>query len=164
MKNTIIIGVLAITALALIALMSTGANTPTPNNTTPTEDVIAQATIYKSPSCDCCSGYAAHLRDEGYGVDVVPTRDMSVVKAEHGIPYEVESCHTMEIAGYVVEGHVPEVAVNKLITEQPDITGIGMAGMPSGSPGMPGPQNAPFVVYEINHNGTQGEVYMTISN
>ncbi len=68
----------------------------------------------------------------------------------------------MEVAGYVVEGHIPEAAIQKLLTEKPDIKGIGMAGMPSGSPGMPGPKNAEFVIYEITHEGERGSVFMRI--
>ena len=120
------------------------------------------ATIYKSPTCGCCGVYTSYMKGEGYDVVSENVADMSVIKKELGVPYELESCHTMEVGGYVVEGHVPEEAVQKLLTERPDIKGIGMAGMPSGSPGMPGPKNEPFEIYEINHDGTVGEMFMTI--
>jgi len=67
-----------------------------------------------------------------------------------------------KIDGYVVEGHIPEEAVQKLLAEKPDIKGIGMAGMPSGSPGMPGPKTSDFVIYEITHEGTKGNIFITI--
>lgn len=120
------------------------------------------ATIFKSPSCGCCGQYAAYLEDRKYAVKVEKTTAMDSVKEQYDVPYELQSCHTMEIDGYVVEGHVPEEAVAKLLSERPDIKGIGMAGMPSGSPGMPGPKNDDFVIYEITHEGTQGDVFMTI--
>lgn len=120
------------------------------------------ATVYKSPTCGCCGVYASYLKKEGYEVDVENTQDMSAIKQRFGVPYELESCHTMEIDGYVVEGHIPEAVVHKLLTERPDIKGIGMQGMPSGSPGMPGPKNDDFIIYEINHDGTQGDIFETI--
>ena len=50
--------------------------------------------------------------------------------------------------------------INKLLTEKPQIQGIALPGMPSGSPGMPGPKAGPFVIYTLG--GAEGEVYMTI--
>lgn len=125
-------------------------------------EVLANATLYKSPSCSCCGQYTMYLREEGYGIDVENIKDMTVIKERYGVPYELESCHTMEVEGYVVEGHVPEEAVQKLLAERPDIKGIGMPGMPSGSPGMPGPKTTNFVIYEITHDGEKGNVFMTI--
>jgi len=120
------------------------------------------ATIYKSPSCRCCGQYAVYLEKKGIGVDIEEVADTKAIKQQYGVPYELESCHTMEVDGYVVEGHIPEEAVQKLLAEEADIKGIGMAGMPSGSPGMSGPKTSSFVIYEINHDGTKGNVFMTI--
>ena len=39
-------------------------------------------------------------------------------------------------------------AIEKLLQEKPEIDGIGLPGMPSGVPGMPGPKRAPFDVYQ----------------
>lgn len=120
------------------------------------------AVMYKSPSCTCCLQYASYLKKLGYGVHIEGIEDMSEIKSRFGVPYELESCHTMELEGYIIEGHVPEEAIQKLLTERPDIKGIGLAGMPSGSPGMPGSKTASFVIYEITRDGTKGEVFMTI--
>ena len=38
--------------------------------------------------------------------------------------------------GYVIEGHVPPEDIWRLLRERPAIAGIGVAGMPVGSPGM----------------------------
>ena len=97
----------------------------------------------------------------GYTVDVQQTADMTSVKEVLGVPYELESCHTSEIGDYIIEGHVPEEAIDKLLVERPDIKGIGMAGMPSGSPGMPGPKET-FEIYTITHEGTKGELFITL--
>jgi hypothetical protein len=98
----------------------------------------------------------------GYNVEVHDTEDLSSIKTALKVPPEVESCHTMEIAGYVVEGHVPEEAIQKLLSEKPDIRGIGMGGMPQGSPGMPGPKTSDFLIMRINNDGTRGGVFVTL--
>ena len=40
-------------------------------------------------------------------------------------------------------------AIKKLLEERPGIDGIALPGIPSGSPGMPGPKRAPFTIYQI---------------
>lgn len=105
------------------------------------------AILYKNPACGCCLNYVAHLERAGLRVVVQNTDDVDVVKLVYGVPDELASCHTMLIGGYVVEGHVPVAAVVRLLSERPDITGIALAGMPAGSPGMAGPQTEPFTVY-----------------
>lgn len=104
---------------------------------------------------------AEHLTEKGYEVTTEDTNELIAVKERFGIPSSLESCHTMIIDGYVVEGHVPEEAVRKLLAERPEINGIGMAGMPSGSPGMPGPKET-FEIYEINTDGTKGDLFMIL--
>jgi len=118
-------------------------------------------TVYKSASCGCCREWSSYMEDFGYSVENINTQDLSAVKEEHGVPYELESCHTAIVGDYVVEGHIPNEAVQKLLSENPDIKGIGMAGMPSGSPGMPGPKED-FMIYEINHDGTKGDMFMRL--
>ncbi len=110
----------------------------------------SEAVLYKDPECGCCSGYVAHLRAAGYGVDVVNTDDIVAVKERHGVPDEMYSCHTMVIGNYVVEGHVPLAALDRLLSEVPEIAGIGLAGMPAGSPGMGGPKTEAFVIEVIS--------------
>lgn len=112
-------------------------------------DQMPAAEIYKHPLCGCCGAYADLARQEGYGVTVVETEDLSPLKRQMGIPEEMESCHTMLVDGYVVEGHVPFSVVDRLLEERPDIKGIALPGMPSGSPGMNGAKIAPFTVYQL---------------
>ncbi len=40
-------------------------------------------------------------------------------KARLGVPAELTACHTGEIGGYVIEGHVPAVAIKRLLAEKP---------------------------------------------
>ncbi len=119
----------------------------------------AIATVYKSPTCGCCGGYIEELKRQGASVDVqvVSDADLAKIKIEHNIAPELHSCHTSIIDGYVVEGHVPIEAVAKLRTELPDIKGIALPGMPSGTPGMPGPK---FGSYEVQ--SLDGKEFMKI--
>ncbi len=110
-------------------------------------------TMYKSPTCGCCTKYVDELKELGVDVEVIVKEDMGSVKDEYGIPQDMRSCHTLEVGDYVVEGHMPVEAIEKLLTEMPDIDGIAMPGMPAGSPGMPGVKKNPFEVYQI----TDGE-------
>ena len=62
------------------------------------------------------------------------------------MPPETQSCHTVVIGDYVIEGHVPLGALVKLFTEKPAIAGIGLPGMPMGTPGMEGPKSETYNV------------------
>ncbi len=94
--------------------------------------------VTMTPWCGCCGEWADHMRAAGFDVTVVETDALDVAKQAAAIPTELYSCHTAEIAGYVVEGHVPVPAIDKLLAERPAIDGIALAGMPPGSPGMGG--------------------------
>ncbi len=108
-----------------------------------------KATVYKSPNCGCCVGYVKKLEDNGVEVEVVETEDMDSIKQQYDIPSDMQSCHTIVMGDYFIEGHVPLEAVEKLLTEKPNIDGIALPGMPSGTPGMPGVKRAPFSVYQL---------------
>jgi len=65
------------------------------------------------------------------------------------------ACHTAEVAGYVVEGHVPAGAIKRLLAERPDAKGLAVPGMPVGSPGMEVEGTAPET-YEVMLFGPAG--------
>lgn len=119
-----------------------------------------KAIVYKEPNCGCCNGYIEELKKQGFAVEVKPTKDMDSVKKQYGITEDKGSCHTTVIGNYFVEGHVPIAAVEKLLTEKPDIDGIGLPGMPIGTPGMPGAKQAPYDIYQ--KNGNDFSQYMTL--
>lgn len=108
-----------------------------------------QATLYKNPQCECCEGHAAHLRQNGYAVTVRATHDFALIKRMYGVPDSLVGCHTTVIGSYVVEGHVPAHVIDRLLAERPNIRGISLPGMPTGSPGMDGPKMGPLVTYVI---------------
>lgn len=92
--------------------------------------------VYKTPTCGCCSKWVDHLREKGFEVRTGDMRDLTEFKASHGVPRQLESCHTALVAGYVLEGHVPGADVQRLVEERPAIAGLAVPGMPIGSPGM----------------------------
>lgn len=117
-----------------------------------------EITIYKSSSCGCCEVYGSYFKREGNSnTDIVNAEDSDSIKRQFGVPSAMQSCHTTVIGDYFVEGHIPLEAVEKMMAERPDIAGIAMPGMPSGSPGMPGPKTGDFIIYAVNHDGSYGE-------
>jgi hypothetical protein len=94
--------------------------------------------VYRDPSCGCCESWSAYLRANGFAVTIISRTDMESVKARLKVPDSLISCHTAEIGGYVVEGHVPLAALRRLLDERPQVIGISAPGMPVGSPGMEG--------------------------
>jgi hypothetical protein len=111
--------------------------------------------VYKDPTCGCCSLWVEHLRKAGFTATVTDVEDMTAIKTKYGVPVQARSCHTALLGGYVVEGHVPSADVQRLLKERPAILGIGVAGMPVGSPGMEvtGMKPQPYDVLAFNKAG-----------
>jgi hypothetical protein len=103
-------------------------------------------TVWKDPDCGCCTGWVEHLRKNGFLVTVIETPDVQSVKVQRRVPPELASCHTAEIAGYTIEGHVPARAILRLLAEKPNARGLSVPGMPIGSPGMEGGKPEPYDV------------------
>jgi len=94
--------------------------------------------VHKDPNCGCCSGWVKHLEAAGFSVKVEDTNDLASIRSRLGVPASLNACHTAEIEGYIVEGHVPVAAIRKLLEERPTAAGVAVPGMPAGSPGMGG--------------------------
>lgn len=58
------------------------------------------------------------------------------MKLDAGVPAALTACHTARVDGYLIEGHVHEQDIRRLLTERPDALGLIVPGMPIGSPGM----------------------------
>lgn len=110
-------------------------------------------TVYRTEGCSCCTGFAKELEGTGAKVTVatITPTEMQELKRTNGIASEQESCHTSIVDGYVVEGHVPFVAIMQLIENRPNISGITLPGMPIGTPGMPGKQTEDYVVTTLEN-------------
>ena len=113
--------------------------------------------VHKDPYCGCCNDWIDHVSAAGFTVEAVDTPDMTAVKARLGVPATLASCHTAEVDGYVIEGHVPAAAIHQLLADRPDATGLSVPGMPVGSPGMeiPGHPDETYDVILFGPTGTR---------
>ena len=109
--------------------------------------------VYQNPACGCCGQWAAHLERAGFDVTVEKTAELNRIKEREGIGPEIAGCHTAMVDGYIVEGHVPIDAIERLLAERPDVVGIAVPGMPVGSLGMEGPNPQPYDVLTFDANG-----------
>ena len=112
--------------------------------------------VYKTSTCGCCHIWVEHLRSSGFTVRTTDVEDLSAIKARHGVPSKLQSCHTGVVDGYVVEGHVPAADIQKMLKERPKVAGLAVPGMPIGSPGMEvkGVTPQPFDVMAFEKSGT----------
>jgi hypothetical protein len=77
-----------------------------------------------------------HLEKNGFVTSAVNIANLDAIKSQFGVPSELATCHTAQVGGYVIEGHVPAAAIKRLLLERPNATGLGVPGMPAGAPGM----------------------------
>ncbi len=111
--------------------------------------------VYKHPSCGCCTKWAEYLDGQGFATEVRAVQDLPRIKQQAGVPEKLASCHTAEVGGYFIEGHVPAADIKRLLKEKPDIAGLTAPGMPVGSPGMEVPGRKPdhYKVYAVDRQG-----------
>lgn len=121
-------------------------------------DSLPAMTVYKSPSCGCCSKWVEHIESAGFTVKTRDLSDVTPKKNELGVPTRLRSCHTAKVGDYVVEGHVPAADVKRLLNERPEIAGLAVPGMPAGSPGMevPGRPAQPYQVVAFDEGQIRG--------
>ena len=119
-------------------------------------DALPVVLVHKSPTCGCCTGWVEHLRKAGFTVRVDDRDDLEPLKKRLGVPAGKGSCHTAEIGGLIVEGHVPADDIKRLLADRGDARGLVVPGMPLGSPGMevPGGRVQPYTVERINADGS----------
>mgnify|MGYP001765770857 CR=1 FL=1 len=136
-----LVGGLAVTAAPLVAT-ARAATRPTMR-------------VHRDPSCGCCEAWVAHVRRAGFDARIEIAADIDAVKSRLGVPDALASCHTAEIDGWLIEGHVPAEIIGRLLAERPAIRGLAVPGMPIGSPGMetPGMAPEPFRVIAFSGDG-----------
>lgn len=160
MKNTItaliVTGVIIAGAFMLTSPSDESQTAETESRLTKTAFAATKATVYKSPTCGCCEGHAKAMEGAGIEVKMIDTVDLVAVKDEHNIPLEMQACHTTILTQgdkeYVVEGHVPIEGIEALLEQRPDVAGITLPGMPSGTPGMPGPKTGPYEIMTLEES------------
>ncbi|MBL8882645.1 MAG: DUF411 domain-containing protein [Hyphomicrobium sp.] len=107
--------------------------------------------------CACCHAWARHLREAGHEVAVkeLAMGQLIKMKLDAGIPTALMACHTARVEGYLIEGHVPEREVRRLLDERPKALGLVVPGMPVGSPGMEaGNKREPYEVLLLKKDGS----------
>jgi len=122
--------------------------------------------VYKTESCGCCGKWVEHMEEAGFQAEVhnVSQEELSAMKTANGIGRDLASCHTAQIAGYLVEGHVPAEDLKRLLKEKPaDVKGIAVPGMPIGSPGME-MEGKPADEYEVVTFDEAGETEVFASH
>jgi len=103
-----------------------------------------------------------HLQAAGFSVETQNVEKYDDLQVHDKVPASVLSCHTAKVGKYTVEGHVPAAVIERLLREKPkDVAGIGVAGMPAGSPGM---ESRTPVAYKVMAWRPSGEtfVYATV--
>jgi len=114
-----------------------------------------EITVYKVPTCGCCTKWVDHLKENGFQVTVHDVESTDEYSARYGVPETARSCHIGVVAGYAVEGHVPAADILRLLKERPKAKGLAVPGMPVGSPGMDFPGGPPgeYTVVLIGEDG-----------
>lgn len=119
------------------------------------DENLKAITVYKSPTCGCCTMWEEHLTKAGFKVTSKKTDDMAAIRKQYNVPEKAQSCHTGIVGGYVIEGHVPATDVEKLLKTRPDVIGLAAPGMPPKSPGMQpeGEKPSGYDVLSFDKNG-----------
>lgn len=105
-------------------------------------------TVYKSATCGCCTSWIQHLQDNGFSVEAHDVSNLLPYKEKAKLGAGMGSCHTAFVDGYAIEGHVPATDIKRLLQEKPDVSGLTVPGMPTGSPGMEVPDK-PADAYQV---------------
>jgi len=112
--------------------------------------------VWKGPACGCCKDWIKHLEAHGFTVRSFDSGNTDA-RARLGVALDYGSCHTAQVGGYAIEGHVPAREILRLLRERPRAIGLAVPGMPVGSPGMDGPEyggrKAPYQVLLLGHDG-----------
>lgn len=117
-------------------------------------DALPTVEVYKSPSCGCCGKWVEHMKANGFKVVTHEMNDVTPHKQRLGVPVGMGSCHTAEVGGYLVEGHVPAADVKRLLAEKPKAKGLVSPGMPQSAPGMDMPGKQPYEILLVRQDGS----------
>jgi hypothetical protein len=117
-------------------------------------------TVYKDAGCGCCKAWISHMTGAGFVIDARDVPDISAIKRDMGVPSALGSCHTGVIGSVLIEGHVPAPVVLRFLAAQENPKtrvaawrGLAVPGMPTGSPGMEGPNPERYDVLAFGEQG-----------
>jgi len=153
-RGLVIAGVaVAVAAFAVAFGSRPGAAVSQPGAGAQAPGVKPQITVFKTPTCGCCSKWVEHLKDHGFDVVTQDMDDVTPVRVAKGVPAALTSCHTATVDDYVIEGHVPADLIHRLLKERPRVVGLAVPGMPAGAPGMEGPRQDPYRILTFDRAG-----------
>ena len=110
-------------------------------------------TVWKSATCGCCQKWVEYMENNGFKVVSNNVENVVRIKEKLGITNPaLHSCHTAEVDGYLIEGHVPASDVRRLLSERPNIAGLTAPGMPQMSPGMGSTTPKDYDVLQFSSN------------
>lgn len=158
MKNTYILVSLGAIVVGGVVAFSTLISAQTTEETAApvaaeSGDPSNQITIWRDPSCGCCDAYAEYLEANGYQVTRIDDRNFDKASISVGVPEKGLGCHLAKIEDYYVSGLVPVDILERLVTEQPEITGITLPGMPANAPGMARDKTGTLKTYAFGEGG-----------
>ena len=119
----------------------------------PSQQSSPLVTVFKTPTCGCCSKWVEHLKANGFTVKVQEVNDTSAYEKQYRVPRSMVSCHTAVVNGYTIEGHVPAAEIKRLLNERPKAIGLAVPGMPVGSPGMEAARSEAYSVFVFDESG-----------
>ena len=146
-KRSWLVMAAALTTVGATVSVVVSTQTPAPRPARPS------VTVYKSPTCGCCSQWVEHMKANGFDVKALDVEDIEVPMRTYGVPSKLGSCHTAIVGGYVIEGHVPASDIQRLLEQKPAVAGLAVPGMPMGSPGMEGPRKDAYDVLSFDRQG-----------
>lgn len=112
--------------------------------------------VWRDPNCGCCGGWVAHMRASGFTARETVLPALGPVRQMLRTPADLLSCHAARVAGLVLEGHVPTLAVRRALADRPSgILGLAVPAMPVGAPGMeiPGQPDETYDVIAFDEAG-----------
>ena len=116
--------------------------------------VAATLLVTKTAFCGCCRVWVERMKAAGFTVQVKDVESVTPTARKLGVPDKLRSCHTSEIGGYAIEGHVPAADIKRLLAQRPKAAGIAVPGMVAGTPGMDqGGHSEPYQVILFDRAG-----------
>ncbi|MBA3512418.1 DUF411 domain-containing protein [Sphingomonas sp.] len=116
--------------------------------------VAATLMVTRTAFCGCCKLWVERMKAAGFTVQVKEVESVTPTARRLGVPDKLRSCHTSQIGGYAIEGHVPAADIKRLLAQKPKAAGIAVPGMVAGTPGMEqGGHSEPYQVILFDRAG-----------
>ena len=112
--------------------------------------------VYHDADCRCCERWAEHMKANDFQVveQVASPLQIQAIREELQVPSDLTSCHVARVGNQFIVGHVPADTVYRLLRDSRGIQGVGVSGMPLGSPGMDaGSRVEPYEVVAVFSDG-----------